>query len=102
MDRGKPMKLICRIIGHNIEGQPIKPVGSTMGTKMVDEFGMPLAHPIAYHMRVCKRCGREQPISEDDAQRRKVIMDEINRVMNGARAQYGLGWHDFGDRDRRY
>lgn len=95
-------KLICRCVGHHIEGQPIKPVGSSMGTKMVDECGKPLSWPIAYHMRVCKRCGREQPISEDDAQRRKAIMDEINATMNGSRAQYGLGWRDFGDIDRRH
>ena len=90
-------KLMCRILGHNIKGQPIKPVGSTMGRKMTDEHGNPLYPPvaIAYHMRECKRCGRRQPLTPEDAAEQARINTEINKVMNGSRKQYGLGWIDF-------
>lgn len=89
------MSLICRVVGHKTKGQPVRPVGSSRGTKMHDEFGKPLDWPIAFHMRVCKICGRHQPISEDDARRQRELNDYINEAMNGSRRQYGLGWLDF-------
>lgn len=87
--------LICRIVGHNTHDQPIRSVGSSRGRKMRDPDGTPLEHPVAYHMRECKRCGRYQPVTEEDAILKREIDDYINGEMNRARAAYGMGWKDF-------
>ena len=88
-------KLMCRVFGHDIRDQPIRPVGSTMGRKMRDELGNPLDWPVAYHMRICKRCGRYQPVTAEDAELQREISEKINAVMNQSRAKYGMGWLDF-------
>ena len=56
-------KLLCKLLGHDIEGQKIEAVFSSGGRKGADELG----NRIAYHMRECKRCHRRQPVSEEDA-----------------------------------
>lgn len=88
-------KLMCHLLGHDISGQPIKAVGSSMGRKMHDEHGNPLARPVAYHMRVCKRCERLQPVTAEDAALQREISDQINAVMNASRKERGMGWLDF-------
>lgn len=58
----------CDSLGHDF-GE-VEAVFSSGGRKGADELG----NRIAYHVRVCQRCGLREPISEEDA-RYKANMD---------------------------
>jgi hypothetical protein len=75
--------LLCALLGHDIEGQPVQTVHAFTG---------PL-----YEMRECRRCSRRQPVTAEDACRQAEKNSEINSVMNAYRARRGLGWLDFSD-----
>lgn len=69
--------ILCHALGHSVEGDPLNVTDITTGETV-------------YRMRECKRCGYRVPVSEEDAQKKAVIVERNSAIMNGARAQYEL------------
>lgn len=76
---------------HDVEGQPIHPVGSSTYVNERDELG----NGICYRMRICKKCGKRVAVTAQDAQWQAASDADVNRVMNASRATLGLPPIDF-------
>lgn len=78
------LKARCERLGHDL-GE-VKAVFSSQGRKGADELG----NPIAYHARLCQRCGMRQPVSDEDAKYKEemdAVVLAIFRQYHGSRAQ---------------
>ncbi len=76
--------IICRIFGHRPPDK-IVPVYAFTG-KWTDKNG----NPVCFHARICERCYKRIPASEEDAIEKDRKTAEISAAMNSSRARYGL------------
>lgn len=77
------MSFLCDVIGHKLG--PVKPVYAFTG-KWKDELG----NTICYRARICERCDKRIPATEEDAIEKRKKEAEISSVMNASRASLGL------------